>query len=105
MLKTRSSERIEYVDPDDSRRELFDLSRGGACCLHHKRLQRGNMVSITVETLTLRARVSYVVERTDGFRVGLQFWELSGEQQKLLTDLVERFSRGVPVRCRIAEGQ
>jgi len=101
MLKARTSERIEYVDPDDGRRELFDLSKGGACCLHHRPLERGAVVNMAVETLELQARVSYSVERTDGFRMGLQFWNVSGAQQKHLDDLVERFSRGVPVRCRI----
>jgi c-di-GMP-binding flagellar brake protein YcgR len=105
MLRARTSERIEYVDPDDSRRELFDLSKGGACCLFDKQLDRGAIVKVQVETLELQARVSYSIQRTDGYRMGLQFWNITGAQQKHLDELVERFSRGVPVRCHVMPSQ
>jgi len=104
MLKIRSSDRIEYIDPDhEDSRTLFDLSKGGACCLFARRVERGAFVKVTLDTLELRARVSYAVERRDGHRVGMQFWNVSGAQQKVLDELVERFSRGVPIRCRVSD--
>lgn len=101
-MKMRSNERIEFIDPagDDSR-TLFDLSKGGACCLYPRTVERGAFVKVTLDQLEVRARVSYAVERKDGYRIGLQFWNVSGAQQKQLEELVESFSRGVPVACKV----
>jgi c-di-GMP-binding flagellar brake protein YcgR len=104
MLKVRSSERIEFIDPEhEDTRTLFDLSKGGACILYNKRVERGAFVKVTLDALELRARISYAVERTDGYRIGMQFWNVSGAQQKALDELVDRFSRGVPIRCRVSD--
>jgi hypothetical protein len=60
-------------------------------------------VSVRISDLTLKARVVYCQERTDGFRLGLQFTGVTGDQQKMLKDRVEKFSRGVALSCAIVD--
>jgi hypothetical protein len=98
MVRQRAEERIELLNPGDGN-VLFDLSKG--CCLYPRKLEKGAFVRITIDTLTLRARITYSIERTDGCRVGMQFWGVSGPDLKHLEDLVDRFSRGVPLVCNV----
>lgn len=106
MIRKRASERIEYLDPGgDESRVLFDLSKGGACCLSKTKLEKGAFVRLTLDGLEVKAKITYSIERTDGYRVGMQFWRVSTEQQREIDALVERFSRGVPIRCRLASSE
>lgn len=104
MVKKRASERIEFIDPGgDDHRVLFDLSKGGLCCLYSRKLEKGDHVRVTLNDMQVRAIVSYAIERTDGFRMGMQFWHIRVDEQKQIDALVEQFSRGVPISCRIEE--
>ena len=97
MVRQRINERIELIDPSgDENRVLFDLSKGGACCLFSSRLEKGTLVRISLDDLQLQARITYSIDRTDGYRVGMQVWHVSAGQQKEIDGFVERFSRGVP---------
>jgi hypothetical protein len=103
-MLNRSSERIEHINLDEAKdKSFFDLSATGVCCLFGRRLADNSSVSVKINELTLKARVVYCQERTDGFRLGLQFTGVSGEQQKLLKDKVEKFSRGVALSCAIVD--
>jgi hypothetical protein len=103
-MQERTSDRIEYVDLDgEKEKSLFDLSTTGVCCLFRRRLEGSVSVSIKINDLTLKARVVYCQERTDGFRLGLQFVDIGDDQQKKLNDQVEKFSRGVAVTCAIVD--
>ena len=100
----RASERIELINVGDAKeKSFFDLSTTGICCLFHRRLAADVLVSVTINDLTLKARVVYCQERTDGVRLGLQFVNVSEEQQKKLNDRVEKFSRGVALTCAIVD--
>jgi hypothetical protein len=102
-MKDRASERIEFINLNGSNEPmLFDLSKTGVCCFSARKLDKGAVASLTINTLSIKAKVVYSQERTDGFRVGMQFFEVSAEQQKILNDLVDEFSRGVPLSCAIA---
>lgn len=102
-MKDRA-ERIEFLNLNGSNEpKLFDLSKTGVCCFSAKKLDKGVVASLKINTLSFKARVIYAQERTDGFRVGMQFVEVSAEQQKILNDLVDKFSRGVPLSC-VVEG-
>ncbi len=100
----RMSERIEYVDLDPAKdKSLFDLSTTGVCCLFQRRLPNDSLVSMKINDLVVKARVVYCQERSDGYRLGLQFVDISGEQQKKLNDRVDKFSRGVAISCAIVD--
>jgi hypothetical protein len=104
MQQQRGSERIEMLSPSgDEKIVLFDLSKGGACCLYEKIKPTGSLLTVTVNNLTLRAKVAYSQERKDGARLGVQFLDVTPAQQKDLDDLVEKFSRGVPLSCTVAD--
>ncbi len=103
-MKDRSSERIEYITLGDSESgTFFDLSATGAGCHFAKRLEKDSIVSVKVNDLVLKAKVVYCQERRDGYRLGLQFLNVSDEQQKTLDDCIAKFSRGVSVTCGIID--
>lgn len=101
MDQKRSSERIEFLN--DQSTTLFDLSSGGACCRHIKMVAIGTLLKFRVNDLALNAKVVYVQERSDGARVGVQFLNVPADKQKTLDDLVEKFSRGVPLTCVVED--
>jgi hypothetical protein len=47
--------------------------------------------------------VAYCQERDEGFRVGLEFWNISADKKKMIGEFVEGYSRGVPVTCSVVE--
>jgi len=96
-IKKRGSERIQFLNVHSEAHELFDLSTTGACCRCDQRLAADDIVKVRVKDLVLRARVAYCIERTDGFRVGMEFLEVTSEQKVRLREIVDRYSRGVPV--------
>jgi len=103
-MNDRSSERIEYINTDGAADGfLFDLSATGVCCHYRKRVEKDSFVSVKINELTLKAKVIYCQERKDGFRLGLQYVQVSAEQQKTLNESVEKFSRGVEVSCGIVD--
>ena len=97
-LSDRQSERIEFLSDTVELQRFFDLSKTGVCCRHTKSLQKDEVVSVQINDLVLSAKVAWCTPRTDGFRVGLQFIKLTPDQSRALDDLVERYSRGVPVK-------
>jgi hypothetical protein len=103
-MLNRSNERIEFINLDNQKEQsIFDLSASGVCCLFNRRLADNVSVSIKIGDLALKARVVYCQERVDGFRLGLQFVDVTGEQQKKLSDSVDKFSRGVALTCNIVD--
>jgi hypothetical protein len=101
MDQKRSSERIEFLNDDNV--TLFDLSSGGACCRYNKMAATGTLLKVKVNNLELTAKVVYCQERSDGSRVGVQFQSVPADKQKTLDDLVEKFSRGVPITCVVED--
>ncbi len=97
--RDRSSERIEHLGSEPT---FFDLSSTGACCLHTQEVAKDSVVSVKVNELIVKAKVRYCSPRTDGYRVGLEFAELTPDQRKVIADTVDKYSRGVPVVCSIA---
>jgi hypothetical protein len=101
-MKDRSSERIEMLSVNGSQTpSLFDLSKTGVCCFSKEKLDKGIFVGVKINELFLKAKVIYCQERTDGFRVGMQFVEVNNQQQKMLNELVDKFSKGVPLVCKL----
>jgi c-di-GMP-binding flagellar brake protein YcgR len=101
-MKDRTSERIEFLNLNGANEpKLFDLSKTGVCVFSAKKLEKGAFAYVKFNTLQVKARVIYWQERSDGFRIGMQFCEISSDQQKALSELVDKFSRGVPISCSI----
>jgi hypothetical protein len=101
-MKQRKSERIELLHPNGTMSpSMFDLSKTGVCAFSAKKLEKGAFVFIKINTLRIKAKVVYSMERTDGFRAGMEFCDLTPEQTKGLSDLVDKFSRGIPISCAV----
>lgn len=102
--KKRKSERIEYISPGGMEEmTIFDLSNTGACCYHDQPKEKGAFVIVKVNDLSIRAKVAYCAKREDGYRLGVQFWNLSFDKQKKLNYIVEAYSKGVPIRGEIVD--
>jgi hypothetical protein len=101
--QSRRSDRIQFIAPSHQASSLFDLSTTGACCLHTQACEKNDFVKAVINDLRLRAKVIYSQKRADGYRIGLQFWNVTPEKQAKLDALVDAYSKGVPVTCRISE--
>ena len=88
---------------EKARKALIDLSVTGAAFLHPAEEKKGTRLSVKIKEYALEAVVVYSVERSDGFRVGVQFQGVPDHVQKALKTMVEEFSRGVPLTCEIVE--
>jgi hypothetical protein len=103
-MQDRASERIEFINLNGGTEPtLFDLSKTGVCCGHNVKKEKDAVLMVVINNLRIRARVIYCQERTPGFRLGMHFESVTPDQQKTLSDLVDKFSRGVPISCRVEE--
>jgi hypothetical protein len=60
-------------------------------------------VQVKINELTVAGKVAHSTERRDGFRVGIQFTDVTPEQDRSLVELVDKYSKGVPVSCSFTE--
>jgi len=102
-MQERLDERIEFIG--GSEQTLFDLSKGGLSCLAQRKFEKNKLITATVNDLSLTAKVVYCIERADGFRTGVQFWNVPQDRKKQLDELIDKFSRGVPMSCTVRETQ
>lgn len=101
-MQERKSDRVEFIAPHGSgERILFDLSRTGAGCYHSTYREPGSFVVLQMNDLALRAKVVHCLKRQRDYRLGLEFCSALPEQRKRLDELVEKYSKGVPVRCEV----
>ena len=98
----RASDRIEFLDSNEPG-GIFDLSATGIAFLYSAAKEKDSIVQLEINDFKLEAKVVYSQERTDGYRIGLHFQNLSEESDKNLNELVDKFSRGVPLSCHIVE--
>ncbi len=98
----RKSERIELISPNETdEKPLYDLSKTGVCCYYSQPKEKNSFVTIKINELILRAKVIYCQKCKNNFRLGLQFWNVAPERQMKLNELVEKYSKGVPIFCKI----
>jgi hypothetical protein len=99
-MKERGSERIEFIN---SAGELFDLSCTGAGFFSTSAIKSDELITIQINDLKLLSKVVYCQDRSDGFRVGLQFQNMAEQDKHGISELVEGFSKGVPITFKIIE--
>ena len=100
----RKSERIELISADGTvQKTLYDLSKTGVSCFTPKPKGKNSFVVVKINDLLLRAKVIYCAKHEKNFRLGMQFWNVLPERQVKLNDLVDKYSKGVPVNCTIVE--
>ncbi len=100
----RKSERVEFLKSDgDKQTPIYDLSKTGVSCFVLDPKEKNSFVVVKINDLLLRAKVIYCQKREKDYRLGLQFWNILPERQIKLNDLVEKYSKGVPINCTIVE--
>lgn len=103
-MQERKSERIEVISADGTaQRVIYDLSKTGLSCFCPKPKDKNSYVVVKINDLILRAKVIYCQKREKNYRLGLQFWNVLPERQVKLNDLVDKYSKGVPINCTIVE--
>lgn len=103
-MMERKNERIESLNPIGAEDLiLHDLSSTGVSCLHTVEKQPNSVVTVKINDLVLEAKVVYCQKRKEDVRLGLNFINVSPENQKKLNDIVEKFSKGIPVSCSVIE--
>jgi hypothetical protein len=98
----RGSERIEYLHPGDSgKKALLDVSITGAAFIYPERKETGSKLVVKIRERQLDAEVVYCQQRLEGYRIGVQFRNVAAGVQEELENVVDEFSRGVPIYCEI----
>ncbi len=100
----RKSERVEFLASDSVKQmPIYDLSKTGVSCYYSEIKEKNSFVVVKINDLLLRAKVIYCKKREKDYRLGLQFWNILPERQIKLNELVEKYSKGVPINCTIVE--
>jgi hypothetical protein len=104
MQQERKSERVEFIAVDQARtNQIYDLSRTGVSCFHTEAKEKNSFVVVKINNLLLRAKVIYCQKRESDYRLGLQFWNILPERQAALNEMVDGYSRGVPIACSLVD--
>jgi hypothetical protein len=102
MIKERASERIELLGMDDgAKKALVDLSTTGVAFIHPVEAKRGTKMKVKIKEYVIDAVVIYCRQRADDYRLGMEFRNVPPDVQKGLKNLVDDFSRGVPLTCEV----
>ncbi len=94
----RKAERIEHINLPQQERRIYDLSATGLSVFHDTKLARDSHVDLTINELSVTARVVYANAEGSGYRVGMEFVGLNEEMRAQMQAAVEKYARGVPVR-------
>ena len=68
-----------------------------------RKKEKGSVLTVVLNNMRVTCRVVYCQERIPGFRLGMHFEGVTSDQHKVLSDLVDKFSRGVPISCSVEE--
>jgi hypothetical protein len=101
-MKERDSERIEFLNIDGSG-ILIDLSTSGVALLLPEAIEQNSFAILYINDIEIKAKVVYSIEKGNGFRVGFQFQTINPEFGSSILDLVDKFSKGVPIKCRVCD--
>jgi len=95
-MTKRNSERVEVIKVEGTE-NLLNLSATGVAFLFPRKIDKNDPVVVRINEITVEGLVVYCHERTDGFRIGMRFNQLSIQEQTTINKMVESFSCGVPL--------
>lgn len=98
-MKERNGERVLNI----SNGILIDLSTSGIALLLDEPEETGHILTVRLNDLKLNVRVIYSQKKENKFRVGMQFEKTDADLEAKLKDIIERFSRGIPLISSIEE--
>jgi hypothetical protein len=101
MDKIRKAERITHLTPETGL--LSDISESGACLKLTAPATAGSIIQLELNSmnrvLPVQAKIVHV--RKDGKQAGIEFINLTAEQKQKIADMVDDYSRGVPINARL----
>ena len=97
-MKERVSERIQNLNSDETI-TLIDLSTSGIAMLLPAAKENDREAIVCLNDLKIKAKVIYSLAKGEKFRVGLHFQKITPDIQKDLFDLIDKFSKGIPLKC------
>lgn len=99
----RKAERITELAQDVE--ELSDISITGVCLKTASPFRSGSVIRLTMNAgehaLELQARVVHVRAKDGKHFNGIEFVGLAEKAKDVLTEMVDDYSRGVPIKVRI----
>ncbi len=106
MEEGRRAERIQHLTTDDDL--ISDVSETGICLKVNEAVSQSSLLSIELSssqnTIIVKARVVYSKPAgKTGFNIGLQYVDLIEKQKEVIFDMVDSFSKGVPIRAKIVK--
>jgi hypothetical protein len=104
-MKQRDGERIQNLNIDETG-TLIDLSTSGVAMLLLAPKEKDRELIVGINEMKIKAKVIYSIPSKDEkFRVGLHFLMLTSEKQVTLSDLIDKFSKGIPLKCVLEDAQ
>ena len=103
-MKERDGERIQNLNIDGTG-SLIDLSTSGVAMLLSAAKENGFEVVVSINEFKIKSKVIYSIAKEEKFRVGLHFLSVTSEKQSILSDLIDKFSKGVPLKCVLEDAQ
>lgn len=103
-MTQRDSERIENLSHDETG-TIIDLSTSGIALLLSSPKEEGREMSLLINGIQAKVKVIYSIPRDEMFRIGLQFMRGSPDVQAMLPELVDKFSKGIPIICGLEDSK
>jgi hypothetical protein len=100
----RDGERIQNLDINEAGM-LLDLSTSGIAMLLPVAKQKDSEIIVGINEMKLKAKVIYSIPKEEKFRVGLHFLLITPDKQTILSDLIDKFSKGIPLKCFLEDAQ
>ena len=100
----RDGERIQNLNIDDSGM-LIDLSTSGVAMLLSAAKEKNREIVVGINEMKIKAKVIYCIPKEEKFRIGLHFLLVTPDKQTILSDLIDKFSKGIPLKCVLEDAQ
>lgn len=103
-MTVRNGERIQNLNIDFNETGIIiDISTSGIAILASKEKRKDSVLTIILNENMLKTKVIYSMASADRFRLGMQFINTENDSESIISDLVEKFSKGIAITCSIAD--
>jgi len=100
-MKERDGERVQNINTITG--DLIDFSTSGVALLLPASKPKDHKVIIFIDELKIDSTVVYSIPKEDCFRIGFHFQKVSNEMLINIGEFVDKFSKGIPLKCRVED--
>lgn len=101
-MTVRNGERIQNLNFNETG-IIIDFSTSGIAILASKERPKDSVLTVVLNENRIKTKVIYSMASDDKFRVGMQFIDADADSESIISDLVEKFSKGISIICSIAD--